>query len=415
MHLAKLHRTSPVSSRVRYTTILGLFFLILSLEISAQSTVLPKNKPAITLYGLAHYRLRGCFNSQTDTTDIKKTQSLYQHRIAYYAGIKAQVNSQLSLQLQIGNDWVNTEQVNYITNNNWNSAKGLFPYFHLAFGTWNPGPFNFSFGKIPVESFGPLDLLERSIATNTYGSGGPGYGATFLGWITGTHNSLIGLKVGVPILSELITFSTNITYAIVDGNTTLNSTRGQLLAEEPKRNPSAQLVVVDFPVQAGVLTSTPQAFYVFNRNYNRNTEKGDGEFGVGFAIAYKASRVSLRAKGAYASFSNKKSHTDFPVSDTVIRTIPEYSYTGIYGSIGVSIAAGPGTVHIDFAANSDENSKKDGSRVIYPYIDLKYGLSPIQNLEIIPRFRAFITLYDDSWALKSKVMLWPELILQAKF
>jgi hypothetical protein len=306
--------------------------------------------------------------------------------------------------------------VSYLANNNWDySTKGLFPYFHLAFGTWNPGPFSFSFGKIPVESFGPLDLLERSIATNSYGSGGPGYGATFLGWITGTHNSLIGLKAAIPVISEPTKLSINVTYAIVDGNTILNTARGQTLAEEPKSNPSAQLVVLDLPIQSGVFTATPQAFYIFNRNYNKNTEKGDGEFGAGIALGYKVGIVSLRAKGAYAAFSNKNTHTDFPVNDTTIRTITEYSFAGVYGSIGTSITAGPGIVHLDFAVNTDENRKKDGSKVTFPYIDLKYAISPVKNFDIIPRFRTFITVYDNAWALDSKVMLWPEVIFQAKF
>mgnify|MGYP001164257615 FL=1 len=416
MLLRKIAPDLTVSSRVRVSFIVGLLFLNLSTEIVAQASVpTPATLPSITPYGLVHYRLRGNLNSQKDTAGNTLSQNIYSHRVAYYLGVKAQVSDQLSVQVQIGNDWVMTDVVNYKLNNNWNYSKGIAPYFNLAFATWNPGPFNFSIGKLPVVSYGPLDLLERSIATNTYGSGGPGLGASFLGWISGTSNALIGLKAGIPVLKSETKLAATLTYAIIDGDGALNTIRGQILSNDPKRNPSAQLLILDLPFANGALSLTPQFFTVLNRNFNKNTEKSDVEFGAGIDAGIKAGKISFRAKGGYATYSNKNTRTDFPVNDTTISTLPKLKQVGAIGSVGTSIPAGPGIALLDIAISSDENSVVQGSRIIYPYIDAKYNWSPTKNFDIIPRVRFFITQYGNSYALDSRTWIWPELIFQAKF
>ncbi|HON11855.1 MAG TPA: hypothetical protein PLE24_13390, partial [Chitinispirillaceae bacterium] len=163
------------------------------------------------------------------------------------------------------------------------------------------------------------------------------------------------------------------------------------------------------------LSLTPQFFTVLNRDFNKNTEKGDAEFGGGLEAGFKAGNAGFRVKGGFASFSNKNTRKDFPVNDTTISTLPKRTQVGVIGSVGTSIKAGPGVVHLDAALSTDENTAVEGSRIIYPYIDVRYNLSPVKNLDIIPRTRAFITSFGDSYTLSSRVWIWPELILQAKF
>lgn len=373
--------------------------------------------PSLTFtpYGLAHYRLRGDFTTQTDSADNELKQKTYSHRIGYYLGVKAQVHEKLSLQIQIGNDWVNTEAVSYKANNNSNyTTKSIFPYFHLAFASFTPGPFSFLFGKIPVESYGPLDLLERSIATNTYGSKG-GLGASFMGWVTGTNNSLIGLKAEIPVLKKESKLSFNLTYAIIDGDAVLNTIRGQALSADPKNNPSEQLLILDIPIAVKNLTITPQVFTVLNRNTNKYTEKSDHEFGAGLAAGLKAEKVSFRARGGVATYNNENTRSDYPVNDTTRTTLAKLEQFGFIGSVGTTVAAGPGSILFDVAVSTDENKKKSGSKVVYPYIDARYSYSPVKNLDFIPRVRAFITKFDETNEIDKKVLVRPELIIQAKF
>ncbi len=385
-----------------------------SITFSSDAQTAAPSAITITPYGLAHYRVRGDFTTQSDSAGNELKQKVYSNRISYYLGVKAQVHDKLSLQIQLGNDWVNTEVVSYKANNNQNYTKALFPYFHLAFASFTPGPFSFLFGKIPVESYGPLDLLERSIATNTYGSNG-GLGASFVGWATGTNNSLIGLKAEIPVLKNETKLSINLTYAIIDGDAVLNTLRGQSLSADPKSNPSEQLFILDIPLKVKSLKLTPQIFTILNRNNNKYTEESDNEYGAGLTAELKSGKVSLRAKGGFATYDNQNTRVNYPVNDTTRTTLAELEQFGFIGSIGTTVPAGPGNILLDVSVSSDENKKKSGSKVLYPYIDAKYSYSPVKNLDFVPRLRVFISKFDETNVIDKKTLVRPELIIQAKF
>ncbi len=388
---------------MNFTKVMCLFLTITAV-IVAQTAPAPSF--SITPYGLVQYRLRANLTSQTDTADVKSKQNLYTNQIGFYAGFKATIGPQLKLQFQIGNDWITTETITYKTNNNPDySKKGLFPYFHLAFANWNPGPFALSFGKIPVESFGPLDLLERSIATNTYGSSGSIGGASFVGWQTGTNGSLIAIKAEVPILKKTTKLAVNLTYSIINGDSSLNTVRGQSLSPNPNSNPNEQLFILDVPIVLKSFTLVPQFYTVLNRNYNTTIEEGDNEYGAGLSAILKIDKVSLRAKSGFATFGNGNSRG----------TDPEYQHLGFIGGIGASAPVGPGVANLEFIVSTDKNTKVDDSRYVYPYLDVKYAYNAVKYLDIIPRIRLFVTKYSEINALEHRITTRPELIFQAKF
>jgi len=364
--------------------------------------------PAVSFYGLAQYRLRDRIYSQSfKAGDSTYSRNVYTNQIGYYAGLKAKVNDQVSLQFQIGNDWVNTETITLLSSNHYGLKSGTYPFFHLAYAKWDPGVVNVSVGIIPEAAYGALDLIERSLATGTYGSA-QGYGAGQVGWITGANNSITGAKVGVPLLKSTVKLSAEFLAAIVD-----SAAHAATVAKDPKSYPSRQLYVLDFPVSYKNLTAGVQVAAVLFREYNQVTEKGDNEFSAGFSGSYKVSpKLSVRANAGFASFSNKNSHTGNTTADSI-----EFSRVGTLAGVGGTYKAGPGNVLVDLNYSSDENTKTTlDSKYGFLYSDIKYVWSANKNFEITPRLRIFSTNYPDGSAtIKSKTEYRPELLLTGKF
>jgi hypothetical protein len=386
--------------------------VILSGDIFSQapaSTPVPAPTfPVFTPYGLTQYRFRVRSIRETTTAGTDSAQLAYLHMIGYYAGLKVKINDQVSFQVQIGNDWVNTEQVTYLTSNHVGKKNALFPFFHLAYAKWDPGIINISVGIVPENGYGALDLLERSLALGNYGSS-QGFGAGQVGWLTGTNGSITGFKLGIPVLKSKVKLSAEIVTGIVDDST---NARKQSWFTEAKNNPGQQLYLLDLPFSVGGLTITPQVATVLFRKYNYTTQKGDNEFNIGFGGTYKFNTIaSLRVNAGYATFDNSSSHK----SNTTVDSI-EFKRVGTLAGAGATVKVGPGNILLDVNYSSDEDTKtaKSSHNKFY-YGDIKYAWSANKNFEITPRVRVFRQELPDGNALKSRTEIRPEVIFTGKF
>jgi len=237
----------------------------------------------------------------------------------------------------------------------------------LAYATWNPGPIYLTGGVIPVVSNGTLDLLERSLSTGSYGD------AIFQTWSTQLINSLIAIKLGVPLVKEGVKINAELTYSVIDprtqslikgiGTTGANGVdAADSLVTKPTANPTSQLFIVDVPITAGDFKVTPQFTYVANRNYNTKLEKGDDEILVGLSASYKATdAVSFSLNGAYGQISNENSlvgsygKTDRSGNATAF-TNNKYISNGLLGGLGSTVKAGPGAFQIGVSYGNSYNN-----------------------------------------------------------
>jgi hypothetical protein len=258
----------------------------------------PPAKPEsrVEFYGAVQYRFRERINTlSADTSasdafnpDARKTSSGttydYHNLFSWQAGLKAKVDDKLSFQLQIGNDWGFGEGVNW-ANNKAQQGRSYIPgadnlYVHLADVKWNPGAFYVEAGVIPVFSNGTLDLLERSINTGKYDQ------AIFQGWVAQVNNSLLGIKLGVPIATGGVSVGVELFQSILD-------TRAQVLTQNALRkdtisaNPTSALFIFTLPVSAvgGDFKVIPEVSGVVNRNYNSTNGIGDHEIIGGLSIS----------------------------------------------------------------------------------------------------------------------------------
>jgi hypothetical protein len=389
------------------TVLIGLF---------AVSAYAENDTTVITPYGLAQYRFRDRIINQTYTGGAAtRSDNVYANQLGYYVGVKARVNKQLSLQFQIGNDWVNTETVTYLSNNhtlgpNPNGLalrSSLYPYFHLAYAKWDQGMFNLTVGIIPEVSYGALDFIERSLAVGTYGSS-IGYGAGQISWAVGTNNSITGAKLGVPLLTSSVKVSAELTAAVVD-----SAAHAAVLETDPKSYPSMQLYVLDIPVTYKKLTAGLQIATVLFREYNVVSEKGDHEISVGANASYKISPDwSVRATTGFATFGNTNSQ---PV-DTL-----QFKRVAMQICGGTTIKAGVGTLIVDASYSTDENTKTAASSYYgFWFLDAKYAYSANKNFDITPRLRIFSTQYPDNAVVNAaktdmKTEIRPEILFTGKF
>jgi hypothetical protein len=343
-------------------------------------------------YGDAQFRLRGAYHTLSNDDDSQSALE-YSNRISWRTGVRAKVDDQLSLQFQIGNPYNAADNVNYQRNGI--GSIGV----HLAYGTWNPGSFFITAGIVPVNSHGPLDLLENSLNGTTIGNFGA---ASHNGWATRTDNSLTGIRIGAPIVkgdvkvgAELFTSVTTFREHTIDNTD---------LSVEPKDNPSATLFVLDIPISSGALRVTPQVAMVMNRLYNSAEEKGDHEMAFGTSASYRVNpQLSLNLTGAYAMGSN---------DNTEATTTRDMS--GIFVGVGGSYRTGPGQIQLEYKMNTVENDKADKSGITYHYIDARYAIGVHSKFSITPRFRVYLTQPEADGAINT-TELRPELIFTASF
>lgn len=373
----------------------GLFCLSCGLVIALATAAL--SGVVVTPYGHAQYRLRMkayVRDSASGDENIVSKKYEYKNRIAYFLGTKAVFDEQFLLQFQIGNDWVFTGPVDWEANNNWMAKSGNYPFFHLAYAAWDPGAFHLAFGIQPLVSHGPLDLLERSIRGNAYDL------AAWLSWPVGTNNSMMGLSVGAPVLTNDFKLG-------IDLFSTVVTDRPDQFLEDPAINPNGILNVVTVPMAAGKLSIAPQAYALLFKEYSSVTGEGDHEFGAGFSARYALGDKSyLRVLAAGSRNSNENSRLD---SEALV------TYQGIIAGVSGSFAAGPGSISAAFTWSSSENIEVEESIAHYLYSDLKYGWGVRKGLVLMPRVRTFTMLPNESSDITYQLEIRPELIFIGSF
>jgi len=379
-----------------------------------------KPKLEVTPYGTASYRFRERIRSSSVKDGDNGTALDYLNLLGWNVGLKAKVDDKLSLQFQIGNDWNAGEEVNW-RNNNGATAGSRLLYLnsdsklqgfqnlivHLAYATWNPGPINLNVGVIPVSSNGTLDLLERSLTTGSYNE------SVYQGWSSQFNNSIIGIKLGAPILKDDIKLSFELASSVIETRSQYSSPT----PEEPNPNPTAVLLIADLPIVAGDFKLTPEFTTVLNRRfaYDAEDEKGIGDHEIlfGAAASYKiSSDFSVSLSGAYGQNSNEAT-AHVSAADTA-------KLQGMLVGIGGSYKVGPGTIQLDYKYGSHVNAQSDdtkkASAVYNHYIDPRYTIKLHDKFTVAPRCRVYISTYHkDLEAEPLFTEIRPEIILTGSF
>jgi len=232
-------------------------------------------------------------------------------------------------------------------------------------------------GVIPVSSNGTLDLLERSLSTGSYSE------AIFETWSSQLNNSLIALKLGVPIVkSDDVTFAAELATSVIDSraqdlilgiSTTGKSGTDVGIVDTVKGKPASLLFILDAPLTVGNFKLTPEFTTVINRNYNVQEEEGDHEYLVGMSAGYQAlPSLGFNLNWAYGTVSNEDSRIgEYGVGGTEANrtgtrkvTNPNgtwstyntaYSSNGFILGLGSAIKLGAGNLAIDFKLGTSSN------------------------------------------------------------
>jgi hypothetical protein len=363
----------------------------------------------VTPYGRAHYRFREQINTRSDTAVLganRKTIADYTNRLAWQLGLKATVNEQVSMQFQIGNDWGSPENVTYALNNGIRSRFTTYQnlYIHLAYARWDPGYLFVEAGVVPLVSHGTLDLLESSLSRGRY------YETVFDGW-SQYNNSMIGFKLGAPIVKGDVKVSAELFQTVIDPRGQVMPADGKLY-EEVTANPASVLMVLTVPIDMGDLKITPQLTGVLNRNYNTATEEGDNEGIAGLSANYKINNdVSVSLNGGYATINNDNSRVGsygIPSGATVpsrggsvkaadAENVTPFYANGMLLGAGTSVKAGPGTAQFNINWNYTQNGLSDATidatRFDFLNTDLRYTYRLNKNFSVMPRYRTDTVYY----------------------
>jgi hypothetical protein len=373
----------------------------------------------VTPYGASQYRLRFQGNTMTNSADETFSSFDYSNRLCWRVGLRAKVDDQFSAQFQIGNDWGAAENVSWNANNSprgralsgislTRNAEGDVTgaslvgahnlYVHLASFRWNPGPFFLEAGVVPLNSNGTLDLLEASLNRNA-GAATRYAGAIFNGW-GDVNNSMIGLKLGMPIVKEGVKVGAELFQTVIDPRT-------QSLSQDAPANPPSILVVLSVPVDAGDFKITPEITGVANRFYSTATEAGDHEIIVGLAGSYKVNDgISLNFRGGFGMLSNAKSKSE---------TAALVNDNGILFGLGTTVKAGPGNIQFAVDYSSTENTEVENTNHGYVYTDLRYAYRVHPRVTVTPRYRTYSTMFPEGGANKFRMDNRFEMIIEGSF
>jgi hypothetical protein len=375
-----------------------------------------KPETKVDFYGAAQYRFRYRMHSISDTAGNSGSTNDYQNLFSWRAGLKAKVNDQLALQVQIGNDWGAGEAVNWANNNTPGARVGFQNlYVHIASFKWNPGYMFVEGGVIALNSNGTLDLLERSLNIGSYGEAG------FQGWSTETNASMLGIKLGIPIVSEGVKISAELFQTVID-----QRAQSLSVSDNIPGRPSSPMFVFTLPVEAGALKVTPEVTAILNRNWNYGIEKGDNEILAGGAVGYKLNDgVSLSLSGGFGAVSNENSKAgtygtaggrESNITQAAADTLPFYKSSGLLVGVGTVIKAGPGNIQFDFKYNNAKNvENEDGTSIDYMYTDLRYGVKVNDKFTVTPRYRNYYRVFPSNNANASRMENRLELILEGSF
>lgn len=372
------------------------------------------DKTHFSPYGLAQYRFRLDFLRVTPVNGNSVSEMDYSNRIAFYLGLQAELNHNISMQFQFGNDWMNTESVTFLTNNPATVTSRSFPpfsfsYFHLAYVRWEPGRFSLSAGIVPLLNFGPLDLLERSLATGRYD------GASQVSWAVGTNNSLMGASAGIRLLAHPLQLKFNLFSTILEPRRQMLVVENEI-TQNVVDNPSSILFVCDIPLVYGPFSFSPQGLLILSRNYNQARDESDHEIGGGFTTTYQSGRVSAMLFGGYSRLTNHNSGNpvdSFTVAQPLV--VPVYDFRGLISGVIITVPIGNGNAIADIRYSYALDKDTVQSLAQYLYFDFKYGWTPNSFITIMPRFRIFSSFFTASSTLKRNVTVRPELILTGTF
>jgi len=384
-------------------------------------------------YGSASYRYRGRIWNASDNDNNSASTWDHYNAVSWFAGMRAKVDDQLSLQFQIGNDFIFGEGITWANNSTmtsrWTNTSVNNIHVNLAYARWNPGPVYMNVGIIPLASNGALDLLERSLNTGSYNE------SAFMSWFPQTNNSFMAAKFGVPVLKEDIKMAAEITVSVIDqriqqltsGSFSMPDTI--LDPNGSKSNPSSFFLMLNFPVNAGDFRVTPELAGVVNRNYNRELETGDHEIIGGLSAGYKVNNaVSVSMFGGYGTVSNEKSKAGVygvsggrsadrdPGSD-----FQTYESVGMQFGAGTTVRTGPGMFGFDAKYGNSYNDKTKETKAMTNInniqADARYIWNVHPNFTITPRWWLCVTTYDKSPRrdVKTKIENRPELIIGGSF
>jgi len=352
-------------------------------------------------YGAVQYRLRENITTRTDTAGNSATVMDYSHRYCWRLGLRAKIDDKLSLQFQIGNDWGASDNVTWAANNGLRARVGHQNlYLHLASVKWNPGYMFVEAGVVPLISNGTLELLEASLNSGNEGKHS-GYGqSAFNGW-GDMNNSLIGLRLGVPILKEDVKISAELLQSVIDAR---EQPFPSPLDGDAISNPPSILMVFTVPIEAGAFRITPELTTVLNRNFNVGTGKGDHEILFGAAASYKINDgVSVNLNVGYGMVNNEKSRVGAYGSSVRTDTLdadnlaPIYKSNGLLVGVGGSIKVGPGIIQTAANYNTAVNTvAQESTNFDYFYTDLRYTIKVHKNFTVTPRYRTYFTMYPDT-------------------
>jgi len=401
----------------------------------------PKPVLEVTPYGTASYRFRGrVWDASKDNngTELSGMTADYFNLLGWFAGMKAKVDDQLSLEFRIGNDFNSGEEVYWIRNNGSQGTRtdiNNANYVHLAYATWNPGPIYLSGGVIPVSSNGTLDLLERSLNTGSYGD------AIFQTWQSVMNNRLTAIKLGAPIANGDFKLGVELATSVIERRVTAGrlilgqGTTGRIdqdtsVNEHFLPNFSSALLILDVPIAVGDLKITPEFTGVLFRNYtsratgpDKTESLTDHEFIGGLSAGYKVNKeLSLSLNGAYGTVSNKNSKVGHYGLGSAVSSTDDTCYVsqGLIAGIGGTYKVGPGSVALDFKYGNAVDAASDDAKIATNkndiLVDLRYTWNAHSKFSIQPRYRFYMTNYDeDSKHLTSKIEHRPELILTGQF
>jgi hypothetical protein len=374
--------------------------------------------PTITWSGMGMIRLREDIIQNKDAQDVKRKSRNYSNRLAYKLGAKIQANPQVMFQFDVGNEWYATEIVtggNYLGN-----SRALYaPFFNLAFAQWDPGFLHMQAGIVPIKGSATMDLIGCSLLFGKmyYNSvtTSPTYGfhASHLPWGVTANFMHPGLRVGAPIVSDVVKIGVDVFTGISEERKVNTATESAY-----RENYSAFFNILDIPISYGALTLSPQFVIIVNRNYRDDgfvKDKMDHEIGFGTDAGYKLNdMVAFRAGFGMAMISNENTKR---VSTTDTIGVPAYDRQGMNITLGSSIKAGPGKIDLDFNFGTNEDKKITDNLATYQFVDVKYGWGVVKNFVIMPRVRAYFGQVPTAGVTKkdSNIRVWPELMLFGTF
>lgn len=344
-------------------------------------------------YGLAQYS----FEWEYSSDDNEKYNSLLEtsNRAGIYYGFLLKINSKLMFQFQFGNDWSLINKADYpfdnpVTVTEKSYLPFSFPFFHLAYIQWEPGYFYIQTGKVPVENYGSLDLIERSLATDNF------QGAAWIGWSTATNFSLLGAKTGLHLFHG--SFSPEIFATMIN--------KSKHDSQNNKKIPPAFLFIFNMPFRCGRFFLAPQIAIVCNRHYDHLSGQANNETGLGFRSSYILnSSLLFYTSGAWARLKNYNSK--YPVNSFC-------DYRGFQLAAGTSWERGKILLELETRYSRANDRGAIDSKSHFLYCQFKSRLKFHRFISIIPQIRFFQVFYSKV-TKPGKVLLCPEIIFRGQF